>query len=61
MKLDKQRILEFLDERGEAFKADEVDANLPPEVDLDFAHHRSALERLGVDVEELRTLVPSGS
>ncbi len=57
MKIDKQRILEFLDSRGEAYIAGEVDANLPPEVDLDFAHHRSALERLGVDVDEVRRMV----
>ncbi len=54
MKVDKQRILEFLDDRGEADKAAQVDAHLPPEVNLEFGHHSSALERLDVDVEALR-------
>ncbi len=54
MKVDKQRILEFLDSRGEEAKAAQVDATLPPEVNLEFGHHVSALERLGVDVEAFR-------
>ena len=54
MKVDKQRILEFLDARGEQATAAHVDAHLPPEVNLEFGHHVSALERLGVDVEALR-------
>ncbi len=60
MKVDKRRILEFLDARGQTDKAAHVDATLPPEVDLDFGHHRSALERLDVDVDELRhVMTPS--
>jgi hypothetical protein len=61
MKVDKRQILEFLDARGQQDKATHVDAMLPPEVNLDFGHHRSALERLDVDLDELRSVVASGA
>ena len=61
MSVDVRRIVEYLDSRGRNDAAAEVEANLPPEVDLDAAHHRSALERLGVDVDELRAGLGGGA
>jgi hypothetical protein len=51
MELDKDTILNFLRERGEADKADQASQELPEKVDTD--RDAGLLERYGIDTQEL--------
>lgn len=53
MQIDKQQILQLLQDRGEQDKARQADEELPQEVDTDNEQHQSILDRLGLDPKEL--------
>jgi hypothetical protein len=53
MKIDKDRIVGLLKDKGENNKATDADEELPPTVDTDKQEHADLLQRLGIDPMEL--------
>jgi hypothetical protein len=51
VEIPKDKIIDFLRQRGEDQKADQADQELPDTVDTD--QHRDLLDRLGIDPSEL--------
>lgn len=52
MPIDKQRILDLLQEQGSTENADQADSELPDEVDPDT--HAELLRKYGLDPEDVR-------
>lgn len=53
MKLDKDQIVGFLQDKGESQKAKDADEELPQKVDTDKKEDADLLEKLGIDPMEL--------
>jgi hypothetical protein len=51
MKIDRQRIVDFLRNRGDHDQADRAQSDLPDQVDTD--EHADKLSQLGVDIRDL--------
>jgi hypothetical protein len=49
MKLDKQQIMGFLQDKGEDQKAQQADRELPQQVDTEKPEHANLLQKLGID------------
>jgi hypothetical protein len=58
MEIPKDKILELLRERGDDDKADQADRELPDQVDPQ--EHAGALQKLGIDEQELASKLPGG-
>ena len=53
MQIDKQQIMAFLRDKGDAQKTDQAEKELPEKVDTDKPEDASLLEKLGIDPMEL--------
>ena len=53
MQIDKQQIVEFLQQQGDQGKAQQADQELPQQVDSDNPEHQNLLERLGINPMDL--------
>ena len=53
MRIDKQQILDLLQQQGDQGKAQQADQQLPQQVDSDNPEHRSLLEQLGINPMDL--------
>jgi hypothetical protein len=49
MKIDKQQIMGFLQDKGENQKAQQADRELPQQVDTEKSEDANLLQRLGID------------
>jgi hypothetical protein len=49
MKIDKQQILELLQDRGDQQQAEQADEQLPEQVDTEKEEHKNLLQQLGID------------
>jgi hypothetical protein len=58
MQIDKNTIIEFLRERGDAQSADQASQELPDQVDTD--QHAGLLQRFGLDPAELLSRFTGG-
>ena len=58
MKIDKDTILQFLQQKGASDKADQARQELPDEVDTD--RDQGLLERFGIDIGDLLSMVKGG-
>lgn len=53
MQIDKQQIIQLLQQQGDQQKADQADQELPQKVDSDSPEHRNLLEKLGINPMDL--------
>lgn len=53
MKIDKQQILQHLQQQGSQDKAKQADEELPEQVDTEKDEHQNILQRLGIDPMDL--------
>jgi hypothetical protein len=58
VEIPKDKILELLRDRGEDDKADQADRELPDQVDPQA--HAGALQKFGIDEQELADKLPGG-
>lgn len=60
MNIDKSQILDLLKSQGKDDKAAQADQELPGTVDTDDQQHRSILDKLGIDVQDLTGMLGGG-
>ena len=63
MKIDKQQILDLMQQQGEPGdpdKADQARDELPGQVDTDNAEHQNLLQRFGIDPQDLIAKLAGG-
>lgn len=53
MQLNKQQILDFLQQQGEQGKKQEAEQKLPQQVDTDKQEHQNLLQQLGINPQDL--------
>jgi DNA-binding protein H-NS len=53
MQIDKQQILEFLQQQGDQNKKQQADQELPQQVDTDNQQHQNLLQKLGINPQDL--------
>ena len=53
MQIDKQQILQLLQNQGDQGKADQADQQLPDQVDTDDQQHQNILQSLGINPMDL--------
>jgi hypothetical protein len=58
MEIPKDKIVELLRDRGDDDKADQADRELPDQVDPQ--EHAGALQKFGIDQQELADKLPGG-
>jgi hypothetical protein len=58
MEIPKDKILELLRDRGDDDKADQAERELPDQVDPQ--EHSGALQKFGIDEQELASKLPGG-
>lgn len=61
MQIDKQQILDFLEQQGRQGEKRQAEQELPQQVDTDNQEHQSLLERIGVSPQELIGKLAGGS
>lgn len=53
MQIDKQQIMEFLQEQGKQDQQQQADKELPQQVDTDNQQHQNLLQKFGIDPQQL--------
>jgi DNA-binding protein H-NS len=53
MKIDKQQILEFLQQQGRQDDKQKAEQDLPQQVDTDNQEHQSLLQKYGINPQDL--------
>jgi hypothetical protein len=53
MQIDKQQILDFLQQQGDPDRQQQAESRLPQQVDTDNQEHQNLLEQLGINVQDL--------
>jgi DNA-binding protein H-NS len=53
MQIDKQQILEFLQQQGRDNETQQADQELPQQVDTDNSEHQNLLQKFGIDPQDL--------
>lgn len=53
MQIDKQQIMEFLQEQGKQDQQQQADKELPQQVDTDNQQHQNLLQKFGINPQDL--------
>jgi DNA-binding protein H-NS len=53
MQIDKQQIMEFLQQQGRGNEKQQADQELPQQVDTDNSEHQNLLQKYGINVQDL--------
>ena len=53
MQIDKQQIIEFLQQQGRDDEKQQADRELPQQVDTDNSEHQNLLQKYGINVQDL--------
>ena len=53
MQIDKQQILEFLQQQGRTDQQQQADQELPQQVDTDNSEHQNLLPKFGINPQDL--------
>jgi DNA-binding protein H-NS len=53
MQIDKQQIIEFLQQQGRENEKQQADRELPQQVDTDNSEHQNLLQKYGINVQDL--------
>ena len=61
MQIDKQQILEFLQQQGSQDQRQQADQELPQQVDTDNAQHQNLLQKYGINPQDLISKFSGGS
>ena len=60
MQIDKQQILQFLQQQGNQDQRQQADQELPQQVDTDDPQHQNLLQKLGINPQDLVTKLAGG-
>ena len=53
MQIDKQQIIQFLQQQGRQDQQQQADRELPQQVDTDKPEHQNLLQKYGINVQDL--------
>ena len=53
MQIDKQQIIEFLQQQGRSDQSQQADQELPQQVDTDNSEHQNLLQKYGINPQDL--------
>lgn len=53
MQIDKQQIMEFLQQQGNQDQKQQADKELPQQVDTDNQQHQNLLQKVGINPQDL--------
>ena len=61
MQIDKQQIMEFLQQQGRQDQQQQADQELPQQVDTDNQEHQNLLQKYGIKPQDLISKFSGGS
>ncbi|HSK97299.1 MAG TPA: hypothetical protein VK891_11840 [Euzebyales bacterium] len=53
MQIDKQQILEFMQQQGRSDQSQQAEQDLPQQVDTDNSEHQNLLQKYGINPQDL--------